>query len=172
MWFKTVNLQCVFGHQDFNTRVKIKKTYQANPPLEMYGFRLTRWWENHASTILETWFWKPRWLRTQPSLRFRTSKFWYKNQIKNFSNEPFSTFIELSTDTLMGETKRVAMQTIKFEDSVKSVSKSVSGTLGQSGFWCKKENRFFIRLICDNSKKNRMKSWCNKSNLKFPRKWS
>ena len=43
--------------------------------------------------------------KTQPSVRSRTSKFWYMNQIKNFSIDSFSTIIELSIDTLMGETK-------------------------------------------------------------------
>ena len=44
---------------------------------------------------------------------------------------------------LMAETKTVATQNIKFEVEVKSVSKSVSGTLVQSGFWCNEENRLF-----------------------------
>ena len=126
--------------------------------------------KNRASTNGETWFWKPRWLGTQPSVRFRTSKIWYKNQFRNFSVEHFSTSIELSTDTLMGETKRVATQNIKFEDSVNSVWKSVFGTLVQPVFWCNKKNRLlFNRLICDNSRKIRLKAWCNKSNLKIPR---
>ena len=128
---------------------------------------------NHASTIVETWYWKLRLLKTQPSVRSRTPKIWYKNPITNFSTEHFSTIIELSTDTLKGEIKRLATQNIKFEDSVNSVWKSVFGTLVQPGFWCNKKNRLLLnRLICDNSKKNRLKSWCNKSNLKFPRKLS
>ena len=61
------------------------------------------------------------------------------NQIKNFSIETFSTIIELSTDTLKGEIKRLATQNIKFEDSVNSVWKSVFGTLVQPGFWCNKK---------------------------------
>ena len=36
-----------------------------------------------------------------------TSIFYYKNQIKNFSIDSFSTNIELSIDTLMGETKPI-----------------------------------------------------------------
>ena len=94
---------------------------------------------NLVSTNVETWFWNPRWLITQPSVRFRTSKFWYRNQMKNFSNEPFSKIIELSTDTLMGETKRVPTQNSKFEVSVNSVWKSFLGTLVQPGFWCNKK---------------------------------
>ena len=92
---------------------------------------------------------------------------------KNYSIENSSTIIELSIDTLMGGTKRVATQNIKFEDSVNSVWKSVFGTLVQPGFWCNKKNRLlFNRLICENSKNTRLKSWCNKSNLKIPRKLS
>ena len=70
------NLQCVFGHKDFDARIKIK----------------------------------------------------------NFSIEPSSTVAELLIDTLMREYIPVATQNIKFEDSVKLVSKSVFGTLVQSGF--------------------------------------
>ena len=77
-------------------------------------------------------------------MRFRTLKFWYKNQIKKFSNEPFSTIIELSTDTLRGETKQIATQNIKFEDSVKSVSKPVFGSSVPSWFWCKKKPDYFL----------------------------
>ena len=85
------NLQCVFGHKDFDARIKIK----------------------------------------------------------NFSIEPSSTVAELLIDTLMREYIPVATQNIKFEDSVKLVSKSVFGTLVQSGFWCKEHNRpLFIRLTC------------------------
>ena len=40
-------------------------------------------------------------------MRFRTSIFYYKNQVKNFSIDSFSTIIELSVDTLMGETKPI-----------------------------------------------------------------
>ena len=35
---------------------------------------------------------------------------------KNFSAESSSTIVELSTDTLIGETKPVATQNVKFED--------------------------------------------------------
>ena len=105
-------------------------------------------------------------------MRFRTSKFWYKNQIKNFSNEPFSTIIELSTDTLMGETKRVATQNSKFEDSVNSVWKSFFGTLVQTGFWCNKKNRLnFNRLICDNSKKIERNLDATNQTWKFRENW-
>ena len=63
--------------------------------------------------------------------------------------ESSCTTVELPIDTLMGETKPVAKQNIKCEDSVMSVSKSVFGTLVQSGFWCKEHNRtLFFRLIC------------------------
>ena len=62
---------------------------------------------------------------------------------KNFSTESYSTTVELPTDTLLGETKLVATQNIKFEDSVKSVSKSAFGTLVPSGFWCRKNSGYF-----------------------------
>ena len=105
-------------------------------------------------------------------MRFRTSKIWYKNQFRNFSVEPFSTSIELSTDTLMGETKRVATQNIKFEDSVNSVWKSVFGTLVQPGFWCNKKNRLnFNRLICDNSKKIEWNLDATNQTWKFRENW-
>ena len=44
----------------------------------------------------------------------------------------------------MGETKPVATQNIKFEDSIRLVSKTVFGTLVQSGFWCKKKTDYFL----------------------------
>ena len=71
-------------------------------------------------------------------------------KIKNFSIEPSSTVTELLIDTLMREFIPVATQNIKFEDSsFKLVSKSVFGTLVQSGFWCEEHNRpIFIQLIC------------------------
>ena len=43
----------------------------------------------------------------KPSVRFWTSIFWYKNQIKNLSIDSLSTIIELSNDTLIGETKPI-----------------------------------------------------------------
>ena len=98
---------------------------------------------NHASTNGETWCWKPSWLRTQHSVRSWTSKIWYKNQIKNFSIESCTKTVGFPTDTLMGETKRVATQNIKFEVSVNSVWKSVFGTLFQSRFWCNKKPTTF-----------------------------
>ena len=100
--------------------------------------------KHHTSTNVESWVWNSRWVRTQPSVRFRTLKFCYKNQIKNFSNQPLSTIIELSTDTLRGETKQIATQNIKFEDSVKSVSKPVFGSSVPSWFWCKKKPDYFL----------------------------
>ena len=43
-WFENKNLQCVFGHQYFNTRIELK-TSQSIPSLQLESFRLTRWWE-------------------------------------------------------------------------------------------------------------------------------
>ena len=43
----------------------------------------------------------------------------------------------------MRETKRVATQNIEFEDWVKSVCKSVFGTLVQPGFRCNKKIDYF-----------------------------
>ena len=127
---------------------------------------------NHASTNVETWLWKPRWLRIQPSVRLRTSKFWYKYQIKNFSNEPFSTIIERSTDTLMGETKRVATQNSKFEDSVNSVRKSFFGTFVQPGFWCNKEtDSFSIDWFVTTPKKNDWNLDATNRTWKFRENW-
>ena len=97
-----------------------------------------------ASTTGETLIWKPRWFKTDPSVRFRTSRFFCKNQKKNYSIESSTTTLELSTDLLIGETKPVATQKIKFEDSFKSVSKPVFGTLVQSGFWWMKKTDYFL----------------------------
>ena len=125
-----------FGPSGFCWKEENRHLFNLNVCSKLKIFEWDLDGKNHASTNVETWFWKTRWLRTQPSVRFRTSKFWYKNQNKNFSTEPFSTTIELLTDALMGETKRVATQNSKFEDSVNSVRKSFFGTLVQPGFWC------------------------------------
>ena len=118
---------------------KRSTSFQPKRLLKLFLSNWDRDGRNHASTNVEKWFWKPRWLKTQPSVRFRTSKFRYKNQNKNFSNEPFSTVIELSIDTLMGETKPT--------DLIYSID-----------LWQ-------LQSI-------RLKFWCNKPNLKFPRKLS
>ena len=76
-------------------------------------------------------------------MRFRTSRFFCKNK-KNYSIESPTKTVEISTDLLMGETKPVATQNIKFEDSIRLVSKTVFGTLVQSGFWCKKKTDYFL----------------------------
>ena len=78
-----------------------------------------------ASTTGETLIWKPRWFKTDPSLPFRTSRFFCKNQKENYSIESSTTTVELLTDLLMGETKPVATQNVKFDDWIRSSSNSV-----------------------------------------------
>ena len=143
-----------FGPSAFCWKEENQHLFKQNVWSKLMFFNWDLDGKNRASTNVETWFWKPTWLRTQPSVRSRTSKFWYKNQIKNFSIKPLFTIIELLTDTLMGKPNGQLRQIIEFEDSVNSVWKSVFGTLVQPDFWCNKKNRLIInRLIFDNSKK-------------------
>ena len=128
-----------FGPSAFCWKEENRHLFNLNVWSELKFFNWDLDGKNRAPTNVETWFWTPRWLRTQPSVRSRRSKVWYKNQIKNFSIKPLSTITELLTDTLMRETKRVATQNIEFEGWVKSVCKSVFGTLVQPGFWCNKK---------------------------------
>ena len=105
------------------------------------------------STNGETWFWKSMWFKNKNlQCVFGQYDFDARIKMKSFSVESSSTTVELPIDLLMGQTKPVATQSIKFEYSVKSVSKSVSGILVQSGFWCKDYNRpLFLRVVCHNS---------------------
>ena len=128
-----------FGPSAFSWKEENQHLFNLNDWSKLKCFNWDLDGKNRASTNVETWFWKPSWLRTQHSVRSRTSKIWYKNQIKNFSIESCTKTVGFPTDTLMGETKRVATQNIKFEVSVNSVWKSVFGTLFQSRFWCNKK---------------------------------
>ena len=117
--------------------------------------------------------------KTQPSVRSRTSKFWYMNQIKNFSIDSFSTFIEFSIDTLMGETKPIDLiqsfdlwqlqkesieilmqqiepeisEKIELEYRVESNIIAPFGTFVPSTFCCMEENRHLFNLnVCSKLK--------------------
>ena len=110
-------------------------------------------WRNQTSPSGKTLVWKMMLFITKTFSAFPDIKILMQEWKKNSSTEPSTTTVELSTDTLMGETKPVATQNMKFEDSVKSVSKSDSGTLIQSRLWCKEHNRLILnRLICHHSK--------------------
>ena len=102
-------------------------------------------WRNQTCTNGETFFWRTTWFKTknlQCVSGHQDCNAWIKIK-KNSSIESYSTTVELPTDTLMGETKLVATQKIKFEDSVKLVSKSAFGTLVPSRFWCRKNSGYF-----------------------------
>ena len=108
---------------------------------------------NRASTHGKTCFSKSRWFKKNSRAFPEYQIFYARIRSKNFSIEYFSKAVGNSTETLMGKTKPVATQNVKFDDLVRSSSKSSLGSLAQSGFWCKEHNRLvFIRLICHNSK--------------------
>ena len=140
-----------FGPSAFCCKEENRHIFNVNVCSKPNLFDWDRDGGTQASTTGETLIWKPRWFKTDPSMRFWTW-FFCRNQKENYSFGSSSTNVGLPIDALMAETKPVANRNIKFEDSVKSVSKSGMGTLVHSGFWCKKENRLlFNRLICQNS---------------------
>ena len=73
--------------------------------------------KNHGSINRERWFWKSSKFKTEIlQYVFGHQDFNARIKIQNFSNEPSSKTLELSSDTLVGENKPVATQNIKFED--------------------------------------------------------
>ena len=133
-----------FGPSAFCCKEENRHLFNLNVCSKLNLFDWDRDGRTQASTTGETLIWKPRWLKTDPSMRFWTSRFFCRNQKQNYSFESSSTIIELSTDTLMVEAKQIATQNIKFEDSVKSVSKPVFRSLVPSWFWCKKKPDYFL----------------------------
>ena len=70
-----------------------------------------------ASTICETWIWKWRWFKTKNLQSvFGHHDFDARIKLKTFSIESSSTTVDFPIDTLIGETKPVATQNIKFDD--------------------------------------------------------
>ena len=161
-----------FGPSAFCWKEENRHLFNLNVWSELKFFNWDLDGKNRTPTNVETWFWTPRWLRIQPSVQSRTSNFWYMNQIKNFSIDSFSTFIEFSIDTLMGETKpidliqsfdlwqlqkesiEILMQQIEPEISEKielehrDKSKIIAPfvTFGPSAFCWKEENRHLFNL--------------------------
>ena len=110
--------------------------------------------------------------KRENSVRFQSIRILFQ-KLKNLSIESSSTIVGILIDILMAEAKPLANQKNKFEDSVKSVSKSVIATLVQSKLRCKKENRLlFNRLICHNSIEFDWGRHAANQSKKFGGKWN
>ena len=78
----------IFGPSTFCCMEENRHLFNLNVCSKLKFFDWDLDGKNHASTNVETWYWKLRWLKTQPSVRFGHQNFDTRIQLKTSQSNP------------------------------------------------------------------------------------
>ena len=134
-WFKTNFLQCVFGHQYFNTEINLKKFLNR---ILHYNCRAFDWHvdgsHSYENQFLELWYNQVSDATKKPTT-FQSIDLWQLQKI--------------SIEILMQQIEPENSEKIELEHRDKPKFMESFGNFGPSGFCCKEENRHSFNLnVC------------------------